>query len=179
MSQNQWVFPHYSLTPFTNLIFFSTHHTNYLYKYRSFMNPRWEHPHLVNKCFLYRFDFYPINIGLHGGARMTVETFDDSYLSFWLLRCARILSITWRSSIQAMIFIAPLQWGQMLTSMLNTRFNRIDQLIALLRSSGGNSFMVVDLFLFVRASPVTIERYLLLGANTPWNRVKCTRGLGY
>src|SRR5437867_179846 len=49
--------------------------------------------------------------------------------------CAKILLITCRSSMHAMIFIAPWQCLHTVTSILNTRFSRIAQLIFPRRAS--------------------------------------------
>ena len=76
--------------------------------------------------------------------------------------------------MHAIILTEPWQCLQTVTSMLNTRFSRIAQLIFPRRSSesAGSSVIAIDEGCFSLPSPVTAARYLLFGANTPWNRVK-------
>ena len=63
----------------------------------------------------------------------------------------------------------------------NTRFRRCAQVIAARRSAGvgsSKSPFARRWLPLPRLEGVTRTRYLLLGANTPWNRVKLTRGFG-
>jgi len=89
-------------------------------------------------------------------------------------RWVRIFSITWGSSMQAMILTAPPQAGQVWMSMPNTRFRRCAQVMAAWRCGGVFSRpSAVDsgLLPLPRFAGVTRARCLLFGANTPWNRV--------
>ena len=63
---------------------------------------------------------------------------------------------------------------------LKTRFNRFAQAVEALFSAGVWSVSSGDwVFLHLpRLAGVTSARYLLLGANTPWKRVRLTLGLG-
>jgi hypothetical protein len=66
-------------------------------------------------------------------------------------------------------------------SILNIRFNLCAQVIDAWRSAGvwsGCCLAVLPLIPLPRLAGVTIVRYLLLGANTPWKRVRWTLGLG-
>jgi hypothetical protein len=64
--------------------------------------------------------------------------------------------------------------------MLNTRFNRFAQVIEARFSAGvwSTSLAGWRFLSLPRPAGVTFERYLLLGANTPWKRVRLTLGLG-
>ena len=93
----------------------------------------------------------------------------------------RIFSITTGSSMQAMILTAPPQARQVSMSMLNTRFRRCAQVIDARRSLGVfscPSAHALGLLPLPRFAGVTRARCLLLGANTPWKRVRLTLGLG-
>lgn len=97
------------------------------------------------------------------------------------LRCLRIFSITAGFSTQAMILTGPLHFSQILMSISNTLFSLCIQVMATWRSVGALSFhalAVWALWPFPRLAGVTCIRCLLLGANTPWNLVKLTLGLG-
>ena len=69
---------------------------------------------------------------------------------------------------------------QISTSILNTRFNLCAQVIEARFSAEVWSLSSAEwVFLRLpRLAGVTFERYLLLGANTPWKRVRLTLGLG-
>lgn len=80
-----------------------------------------------------------------------------------------------------MIRIAPPQAGQVSMSIPNTRFRRCAQVIAARRSAGvrsSGSAVVAYRPPLPRLAGVTRARCLLLGANTPWKRVRLTRGFG-
>jgi len=65
--------------------------------------------------------------------------------------------------------------------VLNTRFNRCAHVIAARCSSGiVSSCSLLSIFFLPLPRPagVTWERCLLLGAKTPWKRVRLTRGFG-
>ena len=102
---------------------------------------------------------------------MPVPAMTDTKCSSFRLMCARILLITCRSSIHAMILMAPWQCLHTVTSMLNTRFSRIAQLIFPRRSSPSaiGSVVAGNEGCFSLPSLVTAARCLLFGANTPWN----------
>ena len=94
---------------------------------------------------------------------------------------ARMFSITTGSSIQAMMRIAPPQAGQVSMSIPNTRLRRCAQVIAARRSGGVRSSVWAAAWSFAplpRRALVTRARWALFGANTPWKRVRLTRGLG-
>ena len=80
----------------------------------------------------------------------------------------------------AMILTSPSHLLQISISMLKTRFNRFAQVIEALFSAGVWSVSSGDWVILhlPRLAGVTNTRYLLLGANTPWKRVRFTRGLG-
>jgi len=83
--------------------------------------------------------------------------------------------------MQAMILTWPPQVLQVSMSMLNTRFSRCAQVIAARRSAGvGPSFVstVLSLLPLPRLAGVSRARWALWGANTPWYRVRLTRGFG-
>ncbi len=85
------------------------------------------------------------------------------------------------SSMHAMIRIAPPQAAQVSMSMPNTRFRRCAQVIAARRSAdvGSSGSAVLERSPpLPRLAGVTRARYLLFGANTPWKRVRFTRGFG-
>ena len=63
-------------------------------------------------------------------------------------------------------------------SISNTRFKRFAHVIEACFSAGVWSFRVLPVFPLPRFAGVTSDRYLLLGAKTPWKRVRFTRGLG-
>ena len=103
------------------------------------------------------------------------------WLVVTLSRCSRIFFTTAGSSIQASTLTVPPQCSQTSTSMLKTRFNRCAQRIDARSFSGGWSWasLLATFFLpLPRLLGVICARYLLLGANTPWDRVKFTLGLG-
>jgi len=66
------------------------------------------------------------------------------------------------------------------TSMLNTRLSRCAQVMATWRCTGVCSSWPSAVFWqpLPRFAGVTRARCLLFGANTPWNRVRLTLGLG-
>ena len=79
------------------------------------------------------------------------------------------------SSMQAMILTGPPQAGQVSRSMPKTRLSRWAQLIEARRSAGVRSSACsfeVRWLPFPRLAGVTRARYWLLGANTPWKRVR-------
>ena len=93
----------------------------------------------------------------------------------------RIFSITTGSSMLAMILTWPPQLLQISMSMLNTRFRRCAQVMAARRSAGvvtSGASSVRALLPLPRLAGVTCARCALLGAKTPWKRVRLTRGLG-
>jgi hypothetical protein len=89
--------------------------------------------------------------------------------------------MTSASSMHAMIRTAPPQAAQVSMSIPNTRFKRCAQVIAARRSASVGSSGSAVLACWPprpRLAGVTRARYLLLGAKTPWNRVRLTRGFG-
>ena len=89
--------------------------------------------------------------------------------------------MTSASSMHAMIRTAPPQAGQVWISIPKTRFRRCAQVIAARRSAGVGSCGSVGVACsppLPRFAGVTRARYLLFGANTPWKRVRLTRGFG-
>jgi len=65
--------------------------------------------------------------------------------------------------------------------MLNTRLRRCAQVMTTWRSAGVRSVRasaVLGLRPLPRPAGVISARWLELGANTPWKRVRLTRGLG-
>ena len=64
--------------------------------------------------------------------------------------------------------------------LVKTRFNRFAQVIEALFSAGvwSDSFGDLVFMHLPRLDGVTRARYLLLGAKTPWKRVRLTLGLG-
>ncbi len=74
-----------------------------------------------------------------------------------------------------MTLTEPPHCAQVSTSMLNTLFKRWAQVMALRFSSG---VLFSSCRLFPRRAVVTRVLCLLFGANTPWNRVRLTRGFG-
>ena len=113
-----------------------------------------------------------------GGARLSGKTL-DSLVSAFCLRCSRICLITAGSSMQAITFTAPPHSLQVSMSMLNTRLRRCAQVIDARRSAGdGRSTTTLALLPLPRFAGVTNARCLLLGANTPWKRVRLTLGFG-
>ena len=88
--------------------------------------------------------------------------------------------MTMGSSMLAMMRTSPPHVSQVSISILKTRFNRFAQVIEVLFSAGFWSVSSGNwVFLHLpRPTGVTSARYLLLGANTPWKRVRLTLGLG-
>ena len=85
------------------------------------------------------------------------------------------------ASALGMILTAPPHSRQVWISILKTRFSLCAQVMAARRSTGVwscGSSDVWALFPFPRLAGVTTARCLLLGAKTPWKRVRLTRGLG-
>ena len=83
------------------------------------------------------------------------------------------------SSMQAMTFMTPPQAWQVSISMLNTRLSRCAQVMAAWRSAGVRSCASSEVLQpLPRRAGVISARCLLLGANTPWKRVRFTLGLG-
>lgn len=83
--------------------------------------------------------------------------------------------------MQAIIRTAPPQAGQVSISMPKARFRRCAQVIEARRSAGVGSSMsavVARRPPLPRLAFVTCPRYRLLGAKTPWKRIRLTRGLG-
>jgi hypothetical protein len=83
--------------------------------------------------------------------------------------------------MQAMILTWPPQVLQVSTSILNTRFRRCAQVIAARRSAGVGPSVASDTLACLplpRLPGVTRARWVLLGANTPWKRVRLTLGFG-
>ena len=96
-------------------------------------------------------------------------------------RWVRIFSMTSGSSMQAMILRWPLQVLHVSMSILNTRLRRCAQVIAARRSAGVGPCAASEGLVWLplpRLAGVTRARCALLGANTPWNRVRLTLGLG-
>jgi len=120
------------------------------------------------------------NKQLWGGARERGKralAVQGSLLSRWV----RIFSITTGSSMQAMILTAAPQARQVSMSMPNTRFRRCAHVIETRRSPGvgcGGSPVEQCWLHLPRFAGVTRARYRLLGANTPWKRVRLTLVLG-
>ena len=83
-----------------------------------------------------------------------------------------------------MILTWPPQLLQVSMSMLKTRFRRCAQVIAARRSTGvgpsvASAVLAVPALLpLPRLEGVTRARCALLGAKTPWKRVRLTRGFG-
>jgi hypothetical protein len=75
---------------------------------------------------------------------------------------------------------SPPHLSQLSASRLKTRFNRFAQVIEARFSAGvwSTSLAGWRFLSLPRPAGVTFERYLLLGANTPWKRVRLTLGLG-
>jgi len=88
--------------------------------------------------------------------------------------------ITAGSSMLATILTSPPHLSQVSTSRLKTRFNRFAQVIEARFSAGvwSTSLAGWRFLSLPRPAGVTFERYLLLGAKTPWKRVRLTLGLG-
>ncbi len=85
------------------------------------------------------------------------------------------------SSMQARIVTAPPQLEQVSMSIWNTRFSRCAQVIAARRCADDELCPCSSkrrLRPLPRFAGVILMRCLLLGANTPCNRVRFTRGLG-
>ena len=80
----------------------------------------------------------------------------------------------------AIILTSPLHSLQVSISILKTRFNRFAQVIEAFFSAGvwSDSFGDLVFMHLPRLDGVTRARYLLLGAKTPWKRVRLTLGLG-
>jgi len=97
-----------------------------------------------------------------------------------LSRWVSIFWITTGSSMLAMILTSPPHSLQVSISILKTRFNRFAQVIEALFSAGvwSDSFGDLVFMHLPRLAGVTRARYLLLGAKTPWKRVRLTLGLG-
>ncbi len=93
-------------------------------------------------------------------------------------KCCSILSMNVWSSIQATTSASPPHSEQIETSMLNTRFRRCVQVMALCSYSGVLSSFLRWVRPLARLAGVTSTRYLLLGAKTPWDLVKFTLGFG-
>jgi len=110
----------------------------------------------------------------HGVSENTIETGGcwTARRSKW----SRICLMTPASSMLAMTFILPPRCRQISMSTLNTRFKRCAQVMAARRSDAISTLFPRQR----RALPprVTLERRLLLGANTSWKRVRFTRGFG-
>ncbi len=79
-----------------------------------------------------------------------------------------------------MILTSPPHLAQVSISILNTRFNRFAQAIEARFSAAVRlaSATVLNFLRLPRLAGVTITRYLLLAANTPWKRVRLTLGFG-
>ena len=116
-----------------------------------------------------------------------LNSFDSAFLS----RCASICLITAGSSILAracpvsaanalgITLTVPPHSSQVVISILNTRLRRYAQVIAACCSTGDRSSPFIwRLALLPRFDGVTRARCLLLGANTPWKRVRLALGLG-
>jgi len=113
-----------------------------------------------------------------GGAR-AFDWFPTSWACFFLTELSSF-SIVARSSIHAIIFTLPPQCSQTDISMSNTLFSRWAQVIlARLSPSFWALSLASSLSGAFSAVLGMIKRlYGLFGANTPWNRVKFTRGVG-
>jgi hypothetical protein len=113
-----------------------------------------------------------------GEARQSGKRLSAAFASF-LTGKARIVLISAGSSILAMILTSPPHLSQVSISILNTRFNHFAQVMAALRSTGVWSSSSDRGFPpLSRFAGVICLRCLLLGPNTPWKRVRLTRGLG-
>ncbi len=81
--------------------------------------------------------------------------------------------------MQAMTFMAPPQPLQVSMSILKTRLSRCAHVIDARRCAGvAGSSATLTLLPLPRFSGVTNARCRLLGANTPWKRVRLTLGFG-
>lgn len=83
------------------------------------------------------------------------------------------------SSMLATIRTVPPQWTQAVTSMEKTRLSRCAHVIDARRCAGvAGSSATLTLLPLPRFAGVTNARCRLLGANTPWKRVRLTLGFG-
>ncbi len=81
--------------------------------------------------------------------------------------------------MQAMTFMAPPQPLQVSMSILKTRLSRCAHVIDARRCAGvAGSSATLTLLPLPRFAGVTNARCRLLGANTPWKRVRLTLGFG-
>lgn len=97
----------------------------------------------------------------------------------FVLQVIRICLITIGSSMQAMTFMAPPQPLQVSMSILKTRLSRCAHVIDARRCAGvAGSSATLTLLPLPRFAGVTNARCRLLGANTPWKRVRLTLGFG-
>ena len=115
-------------------------------------------------------------IGRLGDARQSGNSDVAAELAI-LSRWASIFWMTTGSSILAMILTSLPHSLRVSISILKTRFNRCTHVIEARFSARVWSAELVFLRL-PRLAGVTFERYLLLGANTPWKRVRLTLGFG-
>ena len=94
-------------------------------------------------------------------------------------RWVSIFLITTGSSMQAITFTAPPHSLHVSISMLKTRFSRCAQVMAARRSACVWCCASTRACCHLpRLAGVTRARCLLLGANTPWKRVRFTLGFG-
>ena len=84
--------------------------------------------------------------------------------------CSRMVAMTSGSSMQAIALSLPPHLGQVSMSMAKTLFKRCSQVM------GARGLSLV--FSLGTRFGTTCSRCLLLGANTPWKRVRFKRGRG-
>ena len=127
-----------------------------------------------------RFPEYQSNKPACGGARLSGHRMDFFDAAF-SLRWVSIFLITRGSSMQAITLTLPPHSVQVSISMLKTRLRRCAQVMAVRLSAGVRSCGLPNVFDWSplpRFAGVTNARCWLLGANTPWKRVRFTLGLG-
>jgi hypothetical protein len=110
--------------------------------------------------------------GRLGEARQSGNSAVTAELTVWF-KWASIFWITAGSSMLAMMRTSPPHSLQVSMSILKTRFKRFAQVIEARFSAGvwSTSLAGWRFLSLPRPAGVTFERYLLLGANTPWKRV--------
>ena len=94
-------------------------------------------------------------------------------------RCARILPITAESSMAARSVKGPPHCGQVVMSMAKMRLSNWAQLRRARVEAGGRAPVSLEEADAWSRSPGTIwDRSAALGANTPWKRMRWSRGWG-